>query len=294
MAIALAAGSVSGPAVAADAGGVPFLVRFTGSVRGLAPGAPVEVQGIRIGDVVSVAVEYEGDGNRFVAPVVIELLPALFPAAGPHPHGAEETYAAAEALVARGLRAQLGSTALFGGETIVTLDIRPDAAPASLGRTGPVPELPAGPSLADMAAERLGPLIDKLANAPIDQAFNDMQAATAALKDLATGPELRGALAELRGAASDLRAVVNRLGGKSEALVANLGATLQSTNRLIDRTGQTVATLDRQLGDRSPLLADIRGLVQQLDGAARSMRLLAEYLERNPAALVGGKSETRP
>jgi hypothetical protein len=39
-------------------------------------------------------------------------------------------------------------------------------------------------------------------------------------------------------------------------------------NRLIDRTGQTLAAIDRQVGDRSPLLADIRGLVQQLDGAA--------------------------
>ena len=58
--------------------------------------------------------------------------------------------------------------------------------------------------------------------------------------------------------------------------------TMQSTNRLIDRTGQTFATIDRQVGDRSPLLADIRGLVQEMQGAARSMRLLAEYLERNP------------
>jgi hypothetical protein len=48
-----------------------------------------------------------------------------------------------------------------------------------------------------------------------------------------------------------------------------------STNRLIGRTGQTLATIGRQVGDRSPLLADIRGLVQQVERAARSMRLTA-------------------
>ena len=49
--------------------GVPFLIRFRGPVRGLARGAPVEIQGIRIGEVVSVDVRYAVDSNSFVAPV---------------------------------------------------------------------------------------------------------------------------------------------------------------------------------------------------------------------------------
>jgi MlaD protein len=50
-------------------GGVPFLIRFAGSVRGLQPGSPVEVQGIRIGNVLSVDVEYAAEKNNFVVPV---------------------------------------------------------------------------------------------------------------------------------------------------------------------------------------------------------------------------------
>ena len=275
-------------------GGVPFLIRFAGTVRGLKPGAPVEVRGIRIGDVLSVALDYVAEINSFVVPVEIELQPNLFPAAGSHPRGAEETYAAADALVRRGLRAQVSDTQFIGGDAIVTLDIKPDAPPATLGRTGPIPELPAGPTRADIVAEKLQPLIEKLANAPIDQMFADIQTSMAALKDLVTGPELRGALIELRGASADLRGVVDRLGVKSDALMATLGNTMQATNRLIDHTGQTLATVDHQIGDRSPLLAEIRGLVDELSGAARSMRLLAEYLERKPDALIRGKSETRP
>src|SRR5215469_7691976 len=76
------------------ADGVPFLIRFTGSVRGLEAGAAVEIRGIRIGDVVSVDLEYDPADNRFVAPVTIAVQPNRLPTSGSHPHGAEETYAA--------------------------------------------------------------------------------------------------------------------------------------------------------------------------------------------------------
>jgi paraquat-inducible protein B len=293
--LTLCAGLASGASaeVAPIVDGVPFLIRFHGSVRGLTPGAPVEVQGIRIGEVTSVGVDYVSDGNSFVASVGIVLQPSLFPAVGVHPRTATEVYDAADVLVQRGLRAQISDTQLLGGNAIVTLDIQPGAAPATLDRSGKVPELPAGATQQQRIAQQLQPLIAKLANAPIDQMFAELQDSMAALKQLVTGPELRGALEELRGAAADLRNVVDRLGGRSDALIANLNETVRSTNRLIDHTGQTLATIDRQVGDRSPLLADIRGLVQQMDGAARSLRLMAEYLERNPNALITGKSDNR-
>ena len=280
-------------AVAPIVDGVPFLIRFRGTVRGLAPGASVEIRGIRIGEVTSVGVDYAPDSNSFVALVGIVLQPSLFPAAGTHPRNAAEVYDATGVLVQRGLRAQISDTQLLGGDAIVTLDIQPSAAPATLDRSGKVPELPAGPTQRDRIAQQLQPLIDKLATVPIDQVFAGLQDSMAALKQLVTGPELRGALEELRGASTDLRNVVNRLGTSSDALIIDLNETVRSTNRLIDHTGQTLATIDRQVGDRSPLLAGIRDLVQQMDGAARSMRLMAEYLERNPNALITGKSDNR-
>jgi paraquat-inducible protein B len=286
---ALAGGAEVAPIV----DGVPFLIRFHGSVRGLAPGAPVEVQGNRIGEVKSVGVEYAPDSNSFVAPVEIVVQPSLFPVAGAPPHTAAEVYDAADLLVQRGLRAQVSDTQLLGGEAIVTLDIQPGAPAATLDRTRKVPELPAGPTQQERIAQKLQPLIAKLADAPIDQVFAELQESMAALNKLVTGPELRDTLEELRRASAELRDVAERLGAHSDTLIANLTETVRSTNRLIDHTGQTLTTIDRQVGDRSPLLADIRGLVQQMDGAARSLRLMAEYLERNPNALITGKSDNR-
>jgi paraquat-inducible protein B len=275
--------------------GVPFLVRFGGTVRGLKVGAPVEIMGIRIGDVRSIGVQYMPDTNSFVVPVEIELQPGLFPSGGstPPPRTSEETYAAADALVQRGLRAQLTYTQLIGGDAIIALDIQPGAVPTHLDRSGAIPVLPAGPSPRELVAEQLRPLIEKIANAPVDKMIADLQASMAALKELITGPELHGALDELRAASVELREASARFGTKSDALFDNLNQTVRSATRVIDRTGQTMATLDYQLGDRSPLLADVRGLLQQLEGAARSMRLTAEYLERNPNALLTGKSDNQ-
>src|SRR5271167_788591 len=136
-------------------GGVPFVIRFSGTVRGLAPGAAVEVRGIRIGEVTNVGVDYAPDSNSFVAAVGIVLQPNLFPAAGSHLRTAAEVYDAADALVQRGLRAQVSDTQLLGGDAIVTLDIQPGAAPATLDRSGTVPELPAGPTRREMIAQQL-------------------------------------------------------------------------------------------------------------------------------------------
>jgi paraquat-inducible protein B len=135
---------------------------------------------------------------------------------------------------------------MLGGETIVTLDIVPGAAQASLGRGGTIPELPTGPNRRDRIAEQLQPLVEKIANAPVEQIFSDMQASMAALKELTSGPELRDMLTDLRQTSAELRSMAKRLGVKSTLLIDNLGETLRSTNRLV--------------GDRSALLADIRGV----------------------------------
>ena len=273
--------------------GVPFLIRFRGPVRGLARGSPVEIQGIRIGEVVSVDVDYATDSNSFVAPVRIVLQPSLFPVAGVRPRTATEVYDAADMLVRRGLRAQVSDTQLLGGDAIVTLDIQLSAATGDAGPERGRAGTAGGHDARERIAQQLQPLIDKLANAPIDRMFAELQESMAALKQLVTGPELRGALEELRGASADLRGMVDRLGARSDALIGSLNETVHSTNRLIDHTGRTLATIDQQVGDRSPLLADIRSLVRQMDGAARSMRLMAEYLERNPSSLITGKSDNR-
>ncbi len=281
---------VPAPAIA---NGVPFVVRFAAALPNLSPGAAVEIHGIRVGEVKRIGLIYDPEANAFAVPVDIVIDPALLPTGGAPAQSAAETYDVMDRLIKRGLRAVLGSTQLLSGEALIKLDIHTDVPPATLVRTGAVPQIPVGPTQRELVEGRLQDFLGKLANLPIDKIMTDLDATMDALRELATGPELRDTLVQIQGAAADMRGFTGRVGPRADILLGSLNETVLTTNRTIDRTGQTLTTLDRQVGDRSPLLLDIRESIREFGGAARSLRLLAEYLERNPSALVVGKADNR-
>jgi paraquat-inducible protein B len=273
------------PVAAED--GVRFAIRFAGAARGLEHGSAVEINAIRVGGVRSATLEYEPARRRFVVAVEIALRPeALPPIDGIRPRSAEETVAAMDALVRAGLRARVGGTRLVGGDTVIALAMVEGTAPAALGRVGGIPEIPAAATRADEAADRVQDLLERLSRAPVEEMVADLQQAMAALKALATGPELRDALAGLRDGTAELRTQVARLGARADPVLNSLNDTVRAANR-------TLGSVERQLGERSPLAAELNAVLRELNGAARSMRLMAEYLERNPDALLRGKSDSR-
>jgi paraquat-inducible protein B len=50
-----------------------------------------------------------------------------------------------------------------------------------------------------------------------------------------------------------------------------------------------MAQLQRTFADDSSLASEMRGLMDELAQAARSIRVMADYLERHPEALIQGK-----
>ena len=51
----------------------------------------------------------------------------------------------------------------------------------------------------------------------------------------------------------------------------------------------TLETVDGFVEPTSPLAVRLNAALEEITSAARSVRLLADYLERNPAALVRGR-----
>ncbi len=273
--------------------GVPFAIRFDSQVRGLAPGASVEIKGIRIGAVTAIDLAYEQETNSFAVFVSLVLQPDLFPAMGARPQNAEETYAAVAQLVDKGLRAHLASRQLIGGPLVVDLDIVDDEPPASLDRAHEPPLIPAGPSRAEKVKEHLQAFIQRIGNLPLESLVDDAKSSLLALKALVEGPELKQALANLRDSTAELDAFVERLDGRTERVVQQVNGTIASAGRMLDQAGETLVSVQNSLGPRSPILADLRKLLHEVDGAARSLRLMADYLERHPDALLRGKKDSR-
>src|SRR6266850_3468300 len=81
---------------------------------------------------------------------------------------------------------------------------------------------------------------------------------------------------------------------------------LQSAQRLIDHVDaevasevgpalaqarKTLASADRALSSDSPLQTDTRQAMREVARAAQAFRVLADYLERHPEALLVGKKD---
>jgi paraquat-inducible protein B len=48
-------------------------------------------------------------------------------------------------------------------------------------------------------------------------------------------------------------------------------------------------SVDELVGKRSPMRADLEDTLKEIKAAARSLRVLADYLEQHPDALLKGK-----
>ena len=139
---------------------VEVLAYFEGSVSGLAPGAPVTFQGLKVGQVTSVGLEYDNATDMIRAPVRFEMEPERIGGAqAAQQRGPVEN---ARLLVARGMRAQLQSANILTGQMQVALEVIPDAAPAELRVEGNVLVLPTVPGQIAGAMAAVTQLLAKL------------------------------------------------------------------------------------------------------------------------------------
>jgi paraquat-inducible protein B len=251
---------------------IPYLVEFDGSVRGLQAGAPVEFRGIQVGSVTDVRLEITKE-NRMRIPVTLEIEPQRF---GVERGPGEQRYAVMAALVERGLRAQLASANLLTGELMVDLDFHPDSPPAKLGRSGAYPEIPSVPGELEALQASVSTMLTKLATLPLPELVDDLRRTIQSVDGLVTSPDTKQAVTALTQAASRLDALIATLDQRAGPLFAQAQSTLASADGLV--------------GANAPLRYDLNALLKELTGAARSIRVFADYLERHPDALIRGKT----
>jgi len=58
-------------------------------------------------------------------------------------------------------------------------------------------------------------------------------------------------------------------------------------------TRQTIDNADKLIDPNSGLAQELTGTLQEMQRAARELRILADYLERHPEALIHGKTEEK-
>jgi paraquat-inducible protein B len=265
-----------------------YVLYFDESIRGLGIGAPVEFRGIPLGEVVDISLMYKNEDTTFRIPVLIALEPERIDfAVDPDLDRAELL----DRLIRKGLRAQLRTGSLITGQLFVDLGFHPDAAPPAPPETGGrYPEIPTLPAPLQEITTSLTGVLNRMGKIPFEEIgrnlnrlIEDMQqlADTAEGKLVQVATDLRPALASLQNTLEETRLMVQRFGGRSASMLENA----------LDQTRKTMTTAENLFSADAVLYNELQNTLKELSEAARSVRLLADYLERHPDALIRGKGE---
>jgi paraquat-inducible protein B len=290
-----------------------FVLYFEGSVSGLREGAPVKYKGVEIGSVTNILLQLDEGAEVNRIPVIIKLDANKISSRGVG--GSLADPAALKAAIDRGLRGQLQTESIVTGVLFVALDLVPDSPAQFVQPPGSrYQEIPTITTTLQKAQDILGQLLVKLddidfkalitfvadAGKNIDGFLKnkDLQEAFAGVNRLVNKPELHAAIRSLdqtvlkiSQAADDVQKVARSLDRSVATLSADLKETLTGVRDAVKQIQVTVANVDGFVDPNSPISYELTKALKELSGAARSLRLMADYLERNPRALLFGKPE---
>ena len=255
-----------------------FILHFNESIRGLTVGAPVEFRGIKIGQVVDIKAEYDLQTSSPRITVLIETEPQRWGRANEQASDPKEEI---QKLVDKGLRAQLKTGSLLTGQLFVDIDFHPQAPKAEVKFEGNFAEVPTIPAPLQIITARVNELLNKLETVPIEQIGKDLGDTLQNVKQLSESRELLEAVQALNQTLQHTRQLVQNLD-------ANVAPAIGST---LDQAQKTLVSVEGTLGKDAPLQHEMRRALKELAEAARGIRILTDYLERNPDALIFGKGK---
>jgi len=259
-----------------------YLLYFDGSVRGLKAGAPVEFRGIKIGQVLDMKLEADPETMEVRIPVLIEIEPDRITYSGTRPaeHSKEAQQQAIATLIEKGFRGQLKTGSMLTGQLYVEFDFFPDAPLARMGSEDGHMILPTVPSPLDELRNNLTEFLAKLQKFPLEQIGQELNDTLRGASELTNAPELRQAIANIDQAVLETREMVAKL---NSGAAPEVRATLKQAQQTLALAQQNILQQD------APIYSELRRTLEELTQAARSIRVMADYLERHPDALLKGK-----
>lgn len=297
-----------------DAKKTQLVLYFEDSINGLDIGSPVKFKGVTIGKVSQVLIRAPGqkEGDNAV-PVIVELNNKLLERRGviDQLSNPEEVAAA----VKKGLRAKLQQLSFITGLLYVEFDFYPEAPMKEHGmKENGIIEIPTAPSqigtlvravqgtlekLAriDYAAigERVQSILNRVdtgvAQVDFDKIGKGVTGVTDAAQDLLRDKNIRESAANLTAALNEFKALSGKLSGQVDPLSGELKKTTEQARLTLARIESAAENLRLVTQPGTGLRRELDAAVLQIGDAARSIRSLSDFLERNPAALVTGKVE---
>jgi paraquat-inducible protein B len=285
---------------------LPFVMFFDGDLGGLDVGAPVEIRGVKIGAVTKIRLFANSNSIGVYVNIDASLLPKG--------DAVRQDIAAVEEMIKKGLRGQLKTQSFLTNQLLIYLDIIPKTPVVLVGLDPDVREIPTVPTTLARLQAQLEKFLDSLSKVKLEELLSDVSLTMRGAKDLMASPELMAAVVSANTTLRQADKTLKRLDAQLDALGPKTEATLGETRELLAETRKFLANVDAEIG---PLSASIKGAGDAAQGAlrtvdravdgdsrlgyealrtlrdvadaARSLKALADYLERHPDALLRGK-----
>ncbi len=296
-----------------------FVLFFPDSVSGLSVGAPVDFRGVKIGTVTNIKVVMERQDLSLLIPVFIEIDPKKVSLAG----SGEELENVLKSgtggapflqtLINRGLRAQLTMVSLITGQLGIHLDFFPDTTVRMVNAETEYKQIPTIESpfsaiaktvqnipltqIADKLLKTLDETEKIIASSHLDSTLDSLNHAVKAaqvllvnlnrqIKPLASGA--KGNLVESKKMFANAAKLTGQLNADLPKIVAQLNETLKSAGVTLRGANHAI---DGFSSDNSPVRIQLLATLNELASAARSFRVLTDYLDNHPEAILRGKAK---
>jgi paraquat-inducible protein B len=218
-----------------------------------------------------------------------------------------------KAIVDRGLRGQLEMESLVTGLLFVALDFFPGT-PINLVQSTDgnykYQEIPTLPTTLEQAKDAATRIMNKLEEIDFKGLIASLDETVNGIKRTVNSPELEATIRSLQKtmpkideAVVSIRDLAVGLNNSSKSLAANLEqtsidarASMQQADKALEQATDTlkstqaaVANIQTLSDPDSPVIYELGKSLKEVSAAARSLRSLSDYLERNPKALIFGK-----
>lgn len=292
-----------------------YVLYFESSVNGLRIGAPVKFKGVEVGSVKDIKLQLGSDMQVNEIPVIIEIDLEKLTSRGASGAITESSETFRKAIVDRGLRGQLLMESLVTGLLYVGLDFFPGS-PIHLVQQPngnyEYPEIPTTPTTLEQAQDAVTRIFNKLQEIDFKGLIKSLTETINGVNQVVNSPALKSTLQRLDQtmpkideAVMSITKLANTVDGEVTSLSDNLQQTSDATRQAMQQAENTLKQTDAALKQteaamtnikdavdpESPTFYDLRKSLREVSAAARSLRLLSNFIERNPRALIFGKPE---
>jgi paraquat-inducible protein B len=262
---------------------------FQSAIKDLAPGSPVQIYGVYVGEVTDVKLVFDPEQNKSRIRVAFDIKPNL--AFGAAADNNEDTVDIMHNLVQKGMRATLSSSDLVAGYQLLSLQFSPKSQPVEIANEGDAMIVPgvAGSDISGAVADIAG----KLGQIPFDQIGDHLNHLLTSADTTFGGPEMKQAVHDLADTMSNAQKITK---AADENLTPALQKLPEISNQLqsaIAHANEFMGSVNSGYGENSDFHRSVKRVMDEVNDASRSIRLLADYLDRHPEALLAGKSETQ-